>query len=401
MVRLVTPFRLLIAASGLLASCSSPEATSEVVVSVKNQKMGIYSEGILKKEYAISTSKFGLGDELNSYRTPLGKHEVIAKIGHGLPPGAVLKSRHWNGEVLKPNAPGRDPIVSRILWLNGLESENSNAKRRYIYIHGTPEESRLGQPASYGCIRMGIQDVVDAFNEVKIGDKVVITKKALPAGKPVLKDKPENIEPATVKLPAPPIDPKPVVLSAVPKISPPPAEAARAPEATPTSLLQRLFGGKDAAEPQAPEVAAEPKAKPSGPVSKPALLAAASQTLPSPVGSAVPLSEPTVPSSWLQRFFGSKHASAPASPEIAGTPDPAVQPELHPTAETKATPPAAGERSFLTRLFFGKKSAPASPQATGVDQVGPHKPKNVAREPRTSGLSPTRPQAVVADNARA
>ena len=169
-------------AAVFLGACSSSAPRSEIVVSVKDQKLGLYDQGVLRKEYDISTSKFGIGDQPNSYRTPLGKHEVIAKIGHGLPTGAVLKSRSWNGEVLKPNAPGRDPIVSRILWLRGMENSNRNAMRRFIYIHGTTEESRLGKPASYGCIRMGMKDVVDLFNDVGIGAKVVITRSGLPAG---------------------------------------------------------------------------------------------------------------------------------------------------------------------------------------------------------------------------
>ena len=174
----------------LLAACSSTPK-SEVVVSVKDQKLGLYEAGELKKQFTISTSKFGLGDKPGSNRTPLGKHEIIAKIGHGLPAGAVLKSRSWNGEVLKPNAPGRDPIVSRILWLRGMESSNRNAMNRYIYIHGTPEESRLGQPASYGCIRMGMKDVVEVFNQLSIGAKVVITKSGLPHGHKTAKPTPE------------------------------------------------------------------------------------------------------------------------------------------------------------------------------------------------------------------
>lgn len=167
--------------AGMLSQCTSPPK-GDVVVSVKDQKLGIYSEGKLTKEYVISTSKFGLGDQKGSNRTPLGEHEVIAKIGQGLPPGAVLKSRRWNGEVLKPNAPGRDPIVSRILWLRGMETTNKNAFNRYIYIHGTPEENRLGKPASYGCVRMGMKDVVDLFDNVNVGAKVVITKGSLPPG---------------------------------------------------------------------------------------------------------------------------------------------------------------------------------------------------------------------------
>ena len=173
--------------AGVLSQCTTATTKGDVVVSVKDQKLGIYSEGKLTKKYVISTSKFGLGDQQGSNRTPLGQHEVIAKIGQGLPAGAVLKSRRWNGEVLKPNAPGRDPIVSRILWLRGMETTNKNAFNRYIYIHGTPEENRLGKPASYGCVRMGMKDVVDLFNNVDIGAKVVITKGGLPHGE---KEKP-------------------------------------------------------------------------------------------------------------------------------------------------------------------------------------------------------------------
>lgn len=176
--------------AGFLCQCNSIPPKGDVVVSVKDQKLGIYSpDGKLAKQYVISTSKFGVGDKRGSNRTPLGKHEIVAKIGKGLPAGAVLKSRRWNGEVLKPNAPGRDPIVSRILWLKGMESANKNAFNRFIYIHGTPEENRLGTPASYGCVRMGMKDVVDLFNSVSVGAKVVITKSHLPPG---TVDKPEE-----------------------------------------------------------------------------------------------------------------------------------------------------------------------------------------------------------------
>lgn len=172
---------LISASALLLTQCSS--SRPELVVSVKEQKLGCYDDqGKLVRQYRVSTSKFGIGDRPGSCCTPLGKHEIVAKIGHGLPPGAVLKSRQWNGEVLKPNAPGRDPIVSRILWLRGLEGSNRNAFNRYIYIHGTTEEARLGTPASYGCIRMSARDVIDIFNKTGIGAKVTITQGSLPHG---------------------------------------------------------------------------------------------------------------------------------------------------------------------------------------------------------------------------
>lgn len=169
--------------AGLMTQCTASKPKGDLVVSVRDQKLGIYGkDGKLAKKYTVSTSKFGLGDKSGSNCTPLGKHEIVAKIGHGLPAGAVLKSRHWNGEVLKPNAPGRDPIVSRILWLKGMEKTNKNAFHRFIYIHGTPEEKNLGRPASYGCVRMGMKDVVDLFNTVDIGVKVTITTDHLPRG---------------------------------------------------------------------------------------------------------------------------------------------------------------------------------------------------------------------------
>ncbi|MCX6855095.1 MAG: L,D-transpeptidase [Verrucomicrobia bacterium] len=201
---------LLASAAVILSACTST-TSSDVVVSVKDQKMGLYSDGHLVKKYKISTSKFGLGDSPGSNRTPLGKHEIIAKIGHGLPTGAVLKSRSWNGEVLRPNAPGRDPIVSRILWLRGMESSNRNAMKRYIYIHGTPEESRLGKPASYGCIRMGMKDVVEVFNDVPIGAKVTVTRGGLPSGKKVeAKPTPEAETIIAQAPPVPPVSAKPI-----------------------------------------------------------------------------------------------------------------------------------------------------------------------------------------------
>ncbi len=166
----------------LLTHCGSTSTEkADVIVSVKDQRMGIYRNGSLAASYKVSTSKFGLGDKPGSCCTPLGKHEIIAKIGHGLPKGAVLHNRHWSGEVLKPNAPGRDPIVSRILWLGGLESGNRNAANRFIYIHGTAEENRIGTPASYGCVRMKSNDVVAVFERVSIGDTVLITKNDLPS----------------------------------------------------------------------------------------------------------------------------------------------------------------------------------------------------------------------------
>ncbi|MEI7821805.1 MAG: L,D-transpeptidase [Verrucomicrobiota bacterium] len=98
--------------------------------------------------------------------------KVASKIGASAPLGAVFKSRMRTGEVLPPNAPGRDPIVTRILWLRGLEARNADAYGRGIYIHGTPVERLIGRPASYGCIRMRSRDVVRLFDAVPVGARI-------------------------------------------------------------------------------------------------------------------------------------------------------------------------------------------------------------------------------------
>ncbi len=165
----------------LLSSCSSSLDTnhSKILVSVEDQTMLLTQYGKPVKSYKISTSKFGLGDTPSSMRTPLGKMKVAKKIGYKQPHGAVFKSRHPTGEVISPNAPGRDPIVTRIIWLKGTEKRNKNAFRRYIYIHGTPEESRIGSAASYGCIRMTSRDVVDLYSRIGVNAEVKVIRAAL------------------------------------------------------------------------------------------------------------------------------------------------------------------------------------------------------------------------------
>lgn len=169
-----------IAAAGALSSCSTSSPPRELRVSVADQKLALYENGTPVRVYGVSTSKFGLGDSPSSNCTPVGKMRVAKKIGQGLPPGMVFKSRRPTGEVLRPNAPGRDPIVTRIMWLQGTEGKTRNAFRRFIYIHGTPEESNIGRPASYGCIRMRSMDVIDLFNHVPEGIPVRIDKGRLP-----------------------------------------------------------------------------------------------------------------------------------------------------------------------------------------------------------------------------
>ncbi|MCB1087716.1 MAG: L,D-transpeptidase, partial [Verrucomicrobiae bacterium] len=114
----------------------------------------------------------------------LGAFQVAKKFGDQAQPGTVFKDRRPTGEIVAPNSPGRDPIVSRILWLKGLEAQNANAYGRYIYIHGTPEEQNIGMPASYGCVRMRSRDVIDLYNIVGRGARVYIVNLPL-QGPPV------------------------------------------------------------------------------------------------------------------------------------------------------------------------------------------------------------------------
>jgi lipoprotein-anchoring transpeptidase ErfK/SrfK len=146
-----------------------------MIVSVSDQVLALVDRGKLIARYSISTSKFGTGDSAASFRTPLGTLFVSAKIGDRLPPGAVIKNRMPTGEIVAVDAPGRDPIVSRVIWLRGMETQNRAARDRCIYIHGTPEERRIGTPASFGCIRMRSHDIIDLYDRVHIGTHVLIT----------------------------------------------------------------------------------------------------------------------------------------------------------------------------------------------------------------------------------
>jgi len=166
------------------------QAQPAIVVSVPDQTLALINDGVVVARYRVSTSKFGLGDGNGTYATPLGAMAVASKIGANAPLGAVFKNRQPTGEVLKPNAPGRDPIVSRILWLRGLEKQNARAYSRNIYIHGTPEERLIGRPASYGCIRMRSQDIAQLFNAVPVGTRIDIANAGL--GSAVAKAKLES-----------------------------------------------------------------------------------------------------------------------------------------------------------------------------------------------------------------
>jgi lipoprotein-anchoring transpeptidase ErfK/SrfK len=163
----------------LLASCAK-DTRHVMRVSVAEQKMALYDKGREIARYDVSTSKFGLGDSPGSNATPLGHMEIAKKIGGGAPIGMKFHNRRPTGEIVPANSPGRDPIVTRILWLKGCESQNRHAYARTIYIHGTAEEWRIGQPASYGCIRMRSRDVAHLYGTVGVGARVDVTTGPLP-----------------------------------------------------------------------------------------------------------------------------------------------------------------------------------------------------------------------------
>jgi lipoprotein-anchoring transpeptidase ErfK/SrfK len=168
-----------------VSSCVAPDMRHRIVVSIPEQRLALLDNGALIATYPISTSKFAVGDAPGSRGTPLGELEIAKKIGGGATSGTVFKDRRPTGEVLVPDAPGRDPIVSRILWLRGLEAQNANAYGRYIYIHGTAEERNIGKRASYGCIRMRSRDVIQLFDIVGYGARVTILDAPLSAAVPM------------------------------------------------------------------------------------------------------------------------------------------------------------------------------------------------------------------------
>jgi lipoprotein-anchoring transpeptidase ErfK/SrfK len=151
-----------------------------IIISVRDQKLMVIENGQRAAVYPVSTSKFGLGDRWGSMATPLGWLQVAEKIGDHAPTGAVFHKRRFTGEILPPNAPGRDPIVTRIIWLRGLEASNANAFNRCIYIHGTAEERAIGKPASYGCVRMCSKDVTEVYAQLPLGALVRIIPDSLP-----------------------------------------------------------------------------------------------------------------------------------------------------------------------------------------------------------------------------
>ena len=158
----------------------------KLLVSVARQSMSLVDEaGALIKEYPVSTAKAGVGEISGSYQTPRGRHIVRAKIGAGQPENTVFVRRRPTGELWTPELaeqhPGRDWILTRILWLSGCEPGfnllgERDTMRRYVYIHGSPENAEMGKPGSHGCIRMRNADIVDLFERIPCYSEVLISE---------------------------------------------------------------------------------------------------------------------------------------------------------------------------------------------------------------------------------
>lgn len=143
-------------------------------VSIRRQELSLRHGRKIVGRYPISTSRFGLGTKEGSHKTPLGKFRISDKIGEGMPHGTIFVGRVPIGAE-DPLPATDDLILSRILWLDGRESHNANTRDRFIYIHGTRHEDKIGQPDSHGCIRMRNADVIELFDLVKVGTPVKIT----------------------------------------------------------------------------------------------------------------------------------------------------------------------------------------------------------------------------------
>lgn len=158
----------------------------QIRVSLGRQMLDLLDNArVCIRRYAISTASKGAGETKGSYQTPRGEHVIRAMIGRGAPCGAVFKARRPTGEVWSPalheSAPGRDWILSRILWLSGAELGRNrlgsvDTMQRYIYIHGTPDSEPMGVAKSHGCIRMRNTEVIELFELVSPGTRVEIVE---------------------------------------------------------------------------------------------------------------------------------------------------------------------------------------------------------------------------------
>ncbi|ORU93962.1 MAG: peptidase [Cycloclasticus sp. symbiont of Bathymodiolus heckerae] len=158
-------------------------ATTTIRISIDQQILNVCRDGNVIKSYEICTAKNGVGEQFGSECTPRGAHIIRAKIGENAPVASVFVGRRLTGEIynqlLGKECPDRDWILTRILWLSGCEIDKNrlgkvDTMRRYIYIHGAPDELVKGEPSSHGCIRMLNEDIVDLFDNIVVGTRILI-----------------------------------------------------------------------------------------------------------------------------------------------------------------------------------------------------------------------------------
>ena len=157
---------------------SDSTKVKNIHVSIRDQSLTLKEDATPIRTYSVSTSRFGIGTEQGSFKTPIGRFRVVEKIGGDQPAGTIFQSRVPLGPG-DPLPPTEDLVMSRILWLDGLDDHNANTRERFIYIHGTKHESKIGDPASYGCIRMRSTDVIELYNWISIGTGVAIVDKGI------------------------------------------------------------------------------------------------------------------------------------------------------------------------------------------------------------------------------
>jgi len=148
-------------------------STRKIHIDASTQQLELREGERLLKSFPVSTSARGLGNEPESFKTPVGRFCIAEKIGDGACRGEVFKSRLPTGEIGSQERT-EDLVQTRILWLHGLEEQNANTRDRYIYIHGTNQESLIGTPSSHGCVRMRNADVIELFDAVEVGTEVLI-----------------------------------------------------------------------------------------------------------------------------------------------------------------------------------------------------------------------------------
>src|SRR5256714_13512240 len=146
---------------------------TKIDISLKDQRLALIRDGETARSFPISSSRFGIGTDEGSNKTPLGNFRITEKIGHEAAAGTIFKSRIPLGPE-DPLPDTEDFVTTRILWLDGLDEENANTRDRFIYVHGTKHEDKIGTPDSHGCIRMRNADVIELFELVDETTQAVI-----------------------------------------------------------------------------------------------------------------------------------------------------------------------------------------------------------------------------------